>query len=308
MVAESTRSRFAVYGVVPSVIVHVLIVLGLYFTPEPEEEPDCPSQEEACRAICAKRPLPIPEACPKLEPCRCDVVPLELMEPELLAELVLPPEPEVAPAALEPPVPEPAEIPPPPEEVESIVEEVASARPRRAARKRAVEEARAVGVARILGTYGDGNSGTLEDVLAGGEATALDELFAEGMTTSKGGGVSLGGGEGGQLRERRTKGHDADVESAGRLQESTASLSGIVGRKLRGLQKCYERALIEAGVEGKITVELHVEGGKPTKVEVTRNTAGSTDLRDCVIEKAEAWSFDSDVAGETSFSVVFRSE
>ncbi len=306
MVAESTRSRFAVYGVVPSVIVHVLIVLGLYFTPEPEEEPDCPSREEVCQAVCAKRPLAIPEACPKLEPCRCDVVPVELVEPELLAELVLPPEPEVEPTPVEPPAQEPVEPPSPPEE--AIAEKVAEARPRRAARKRGVEEAKSVAVARILGTYGGGEGGSIEDVLSAGDANTLGDLFAEGMTTSKDGGAALAGGDGGQLRERGTKGQLADISSAGRLQESQPSLGRLARAKIRELQKCYERTLVEADVEGKITVELHVEGGKPTNVEVTRNTTGSTDLRDCVTDKAEAWRFDSDVDGETSFSVVFRSE
>ena len=304
MVAESTRSRFAMYGVVPSLIVHGFIVLGLYFTPEHESEepPICPLQEELCHAVCDRRAIAVPERCPEYEPCRCDLVPVELVEPELFAEVVLPPEPVVPP---EPPAaepPSPAE-PPLPEEVDVVVEEVSRVAPRRAARKQRAD-AKAAALVKVLGTYGGESEGALVDVLSGEDVNRLDDVFSEGMSTSKDLDAALGGGEGGQLRAAGGEG----VAVAGDLREVRPSLAKLVRPKVRGLQKCYTRAAIEAGVEGKLELEIEVEDGKATKVEVTKDTTGDADVRACVVEKAEAWSFDSDAEGRTSFSVVFRSE
>lgn len=287
MVAESTRSRFAMYGVVPSVIVHALVVAGLYFTPEhePEEEPNCPTQEDVCRARCAMRPIAVPDACPEPKPCRCDLVPLELMEPEVLAEITLPPEPE----QVEPPVPPPPPQAEPPDATALVVEKTARKSARRVARTKAVEAARSESIVRVLGTYGGGDTTVLDVLTEDTTHNDLDALFSEGLTTSKREDPSVAG-----------------AAAGGELHSLRSTLPGAVRRKVRGLQTCHTKSSIEAGVEGTIALEISVDDGKPTKVDVVEDTTGSMAVRDCVVDKVEAWRFSSETEGDASFRVVFR--
>lgn len=290
---RSFKAQLVLYGLVPSLVVHALVLTAVYLSPQREKpKPPCPTREEVCRHRCDARPIHIPAHCPVQKPCRCDDVMVELAEPELL----LPP-----PAAEPPPIAEPPPVaePPPPVETQAVEEPPAASKKasRKAARKKAEKVARSASIAKVLGTYGGENSAVF-DVLESGD-TRLDGLFDTGITTADSEGKPKPAGG-------RIAGIGATVEESERKPET---LSSVVRRKRTSLRECYSRALVEAGVAGKLRVTLTVDDtGKPTAVTVDRDTTGSDTLRDCVVEQVEGWRLPAGLAGETRFAVVFSTE
>lgn len=295
MTRSDARLRLVVSGVVASVVIHALLLAGLGLIPEPEKEPECPTQEEVCRAVCLERPAPaIPEACPEPQPCECEVV-------ELVAMPTPPVVPEVVPPPLVAPEPVPAPPQPPPPAPEPVAPEAMETAPiekkQNKARRKAEVAARAATIAKVLGTQGDANAGTVLDVISSTENN-LGDLFAQGMASGvvatehhEATALVAGGGGGGS----------ADVVEQ--------SLTDVVRRKLRELQKCHTQSTIEAGVEGKLGIVLTIDdAGRPTKVTIESDTTDSDELRACVVRIVEGWRLPADNAGETRFSAAFLLE
>ncbi|TPV92573.1 MAG: AgmX/PglI C-terminal domain-containing protein [Myxococcales bacterium FL481] len=203
--------------------------------------------------------------------------------------------------------------------------------------KKAVEKARGVGIARVLGTYGGPGEGTVFDVISSTENN-LGELFAMGMTQTvmaDGGGTSpfVAGGEGitahgamvaneglatakgpaveaGRKRERKVK---------GKVKSSTTDIYGdidkravnaTIRRRMSALQHCYEKALRSMpGLKGKIAYSITVSPmGRVSAVVIEEDTLRNPAVRNCTKAKIKGWRFPADGAEEASevtFSVVF---
>ena len=292
MARAASRRSLVAAGVIASVVIHALILAGLHLLPEPEdEEPECPTRREVCQARCLfERELVIPPACPAPSPCECELVEVEPV-PEIVAlptpavpELVVPPPPPPPPPPPKAPVPEP-----PPETKAAVEKRPAKDRAaKKAPRKRAQEAAESVAIARVLGTQGSSELGTIFDVIES-EDNNLGELFASGMTTT----VAADG----RIAELAGGAVHTDLEE---------SLAEAVRRKLPSLRKCHTKSTVDAGIEGKLDVTLNVDdAGKPTGVQVDRDTTGSAEIQRCVVDRIKRWRLPSGQAGETSFKVVF---
>jgi hypothetical protein len=204
--------------------------------------------------------------------------------------------------------------------------------------KQAMAEARSVGVARVLGTYGGPDNGTVFDVIQSTENN-LGELFAQGMTTTvmaDGGDISpfVPGGEGitasggmvntkgfetaegpaldkrDDKRERKvqgkTKASKTDVFGGG----DAKALRATIARRTSALQHCYNQALrTQPDLAGKMTYTIAISVmGSVTKVVVEEDTLGSSSVAACTRAKIQGWRFPmngADEAAEVTFSVVF---
>jgi hypothetical protein len=204
--------------------------------------------------------------------------------------------------------------------------------------KQAMAEARSVGVARVLGTYGGPDNGTVFDVIQSSENN-LGELFAQGMTTTVladggdispfvpgGEGISASGsatntkgfetGEGPSLdkrddkRERKvvgkTKASKTDVFGGG----DAKALRATIARRTGALQHCYNQALrTQPDLAGKMTYTIAISVmGSVTKVVVEEDTLGSASVAACAKAKIQGWRFPmtgADEAADVTFSVVF---
>lgn len=204
--------------------------------------------------------------------------------------------------------------------------------------KKAMAEARSVGVARVLGTYGGPGEGTVLDIIDGTENN-LDDLFAQGMTTTvlaDGGDISpfVPGGEGitasgsamntqgfetgegpvlakkENKRERkvrgRTKAAKTDVFGGG----DAKALRATISRRTSALQHCYNQALrTQPDLTGKMTYTIAVSVmGTVTKVVIEEDTLGSGSVAACTRAKIKGWRFPMNGAeegAEVTFSVVF---
>lgn len=203
--------------------------------------------------------------------------------------------------------------------------------------KKAVEKARGVGIARVLGTYGGPGEGSVFDVISSTENN-LGELFAMGMTQTvmaDGGEISpfVAGGEGitahGAMaaNEGLATAEGPEVEGGGKrerkikgqLKSSTTDIFGDVDktavkttirRRMSALQHCYEKALRSSpGLKGKITYTITVSTmGRVSAVMIEEDTLGNPAVRDCTKAKIKGWRFPSEGAQESSevtFNVVF---
>ena len=298
--AQDARLRLVVSGVVVSVAIHALLLTALALIPEPEKEPDCPTREEVCRAVCLARPEPvIPAACPEPQPCDCELVVVEPI-PEIVA---MPTQPTVVPEVVPLPPVVPEALPPPPEpppppaasEPPARMEKgpVKAKKKNRKARDKAAALAKSLEVARILGTVG-GSEGTVLDVIESTDNN-LGELFAQGMTTT----VAASG----ELDSSALAG----AGGGGSIDVAEESLGDAISRKLRKVQKCHTKDTVGAGVEGKLRIALTIDdAGTPTSVTVESDTTGSEEVRSCVVGIVEGWRLPPSNAGETKFSVVFK--
>lgn len=204
--------------------------------------------------------------------------------------------------------------------------------------EKAMAEARSVGVARVLGTYGGPGEGTVFDVINSTENN-LGELFDQGMTTTVladggdispfvpgGTGISLTGsaaqtqgfntGSGPELAkkdpklERKvagvTKATNTDV--FGDVDKS--SIKAAIKHRTSALQHCYNKALqTQPDLAGKMTYTISISVmGTVTKVDIEEDTLGSGNVATCTRAKIQGWRFPMDGAeepAEVTFSVVF---
>ena len=202
----------------------------------------------------------------------------------------------------------------------------------------AVKQARSVGVARVLGTYGGDGPGTVFDVIQSTE-NRLGELAAAGMTTTVEANGPLGdlapiGGDGidlhGQLTQ--TKGFDTGdgpaIENGvekrerkikGRTKASNTSAAGggdkvaikaTIKHRTGALQHCYNQALrTQPDLNGKMSFAIVINVmGSVTSVAVEEDTLGNPGVKACATAKIKGWRFPMNGAEEgadVSFSVVF---
>lgn len=204
--------------------------------------------------------------------------------------------------------------------------------------KAAVKQARSVGVARVLGTYGGDGPGTVFDVIQSTE-NRLGEFADAGFTTTVEANGPLGdlapiGGDGidlhGQLTQ--TKGFDTGDGPAmengvkkrerkikGRTKATGTSASGggdkgairatIKGRT-SALQHCYNKALrTQPDLSGKMSFAIVINVmGSVTSVVIEEDTLGNAGVKACTKAKIKGWRFPmngADDVADVSFSVVF---
>jgi hypothetical protein len=200
----------------------------------------------------------------------------------------------------------------------------------------AYKEARGVGVALVLGTYGGVGEGTVLDMIQTRENN-LGELFAQGMSTTEeyqggeigdfvagGGGINSTGtvasnegirtGEGPaevgatDKKERKVKATSTTDDVIGDVDKK--SVAATIRRRMPGLEACYEKALrSNASLKGKITFTITINpSGRVTDVKFDEDTVGDSSVRSCTEAKIKGWRFVSEGAEESSevtFSVAF---
>ncbi|PRP96349.1 AgmX/PglI C-terminal domain-containing protein [Enhygromyxa salina] len=200
----------------------------------------------------------------------------------------------------------------------------------------AFQEARGVGVARVLGTYGGPGEGTVLDVIEGTENN-LGDLFAQGMSSTEeyrggeigdfvagGGGIESTGnmaknaglqtGDGPaevgatDKKERKVQAKSSTDDVVGDVDKK--SVSATIRRRMPGLEACYEKALrSNQSLKGKMTYTITINpSGRVTDVDIEDDTVGDASVRSCTIAKIKSWRFLSEGAEESSevtFSVAF---
>lgn len=200
----------------------------------------------------------------------------------------------------------------------------------------AFQEARGVGVARVLGTYGGPGEGTVLDVIEGTENN-LGDLFAQGMSSTEeyrggeigdfvagGGGITSTGtmaknagmqtGDGPAevgatvKKERKVQAKSSTDDVVGDVDKK--SVSATIRRRMPGLEACYEKALrSNQSLKGKMTYTITINpSGRVTDVDIEDDTVGDASVRSCTTAKIKSWRFLSEGAEESSevtFSVAF---
>jgi hypothetical protein len=226
---------------------------------------------------------------------------------------------------------------PPPEKIKDKVDDKQVLEPSKQFSKQALDKARGVGVARVLGTYGGPGEGTVFDVIQSTENN-LGELFAAGMTRvvdADGNEVSgfVPGGEGISALGAVAGTKGFDVTAAGpevaaldkkerkiNLKSSGADIDGDADKKainatirnrMSALQSCYEKALrANAGISGKIAYTITISVmGTVTAVVVLDDSLQDEGVKTCTVAKIKGWRFPTTPGAEASsdvtFSVVF---
>jgi hypothetical protein len=200
---------------------------------------------------------------------------------------------------------------------------------------KAMAQARNVGIARVLGTYGGPGEGTVLDVIESTE-NDLGALFAQGMTTTMladggaitpfipgGEGLSLGGqvldtngfdlGSGPELereekRERKIVGRTkaSKTEVFGNVDKK--GVKAFINQRTNALRVCYENALrTQPSLAGKMTYTIQIGTmGNVTSVAIDEDTVGEGSVRSCTQAKIRGWRFPrAEEDAEVTFSVVF---
>ncbi len=202
--------------------------------------------------------------------------------------------------------------------------------------KQAMKQARNVGIARVLGTYGGPGEGTVMDVIESTE-NDLGGLFAQGMTTTMladggaitpfvpgGEGISLGGsvvdtegfdlGEGPELdkkekkRERKVRGRAKATKTSVFGDIDGKGVKAQINRRMSALQYCYNAVLdSKPGLSGKMTFTIGLSTmGSVTTVAIEEDTVGDPKVKTCATAKIKGWRFGKqEDSGEVTFSVVF---
>lgn len=200
----------------------------------------------------------------------------------------------------------------------------------------AMKQARNVGIARVLGTYGGPGEGTVLDIIDSTENN-LGDLFAQGMTTTMladggditpfipgGEGISLRGSavetegfataEGPELDKRADK---MERKVTGKTKASKTDVFGdvdknamkaYINRRTSALRSCYEKALrTQPDLAGKMSYVIDISTmGNVTSVRVTEDTLGVPSVRACTEAKIKGWRFPKgEDEAEIDFSVVF---
>lgn len=200
----------------------------------------------------------------------------------------------------------------------------------------AFNQARGVGVARVLGTYGGSGPGTVFDTIQSTENN-LGDLFAQGMAIGNyeggalsgeyvagGGGINATGtvasnqgiqtGDGPaevggvDKKERKVKASSNVNEVFGDVDKK--AVSATIRQRMSGLQACYEKALRSApDIKGKMSYTITINPqGRVTKVVIEEDTVGDATVRSCTEAKIKDWRFFAEGAEESSevtFSVNF---
>lgn len=203
---------------------------------------------------------------------------------------------------------------------------------------KAMAEARSVGVARVLGTYGGPGEGTVFDVINSTENN-LGELFDQGMTTTvlaDGGDISpfvpggtgisasgsavqtagfeTGGGPALDRKEDKSERKIAGVTKATNTDVfgdvDKTSIKAAIKHRTSALQHCYNKALrTQPDLAGKMTYTISISVmGSVTKVDIEEDTVGSAGVSSCARAKIQGWRFPMDGAeegAEVTFSVIF---
>lgn len=201
---------------------------------------------------------------------------------------------------------------------------------------KAVAQARNVGIARVLGTYGGPGEGSVLDVIESTE-NDLGDLFAQGMSTTMladggaitpfipgGEGLSLGGqvldtqgfelGDGPALerteekRERKVMGRVKSTKTDVFGDLDGKSVKAQINRRLSALQFCYNQVLsTRPGLAGKMALTIGISAmGSVTSVSIDEDTVGDAKVKTCVQAKIKGWRFGSqEDSGEVTFTVVF---
>jgi len=202
--------------------------------------------------------------------------------------------------------------------------------------EQAMKEARNVGIARVLGTWGGPGEGTVLDVIEGTENN-LGDLFAQGMTTTMladggaitpfvpgGEGISLGGtmegtqgfdlGDSPELekksekRERKIKGRAKTTKTNVFGDIDSKGVKAQISRRTSGLQYCYNSALhTRSDLAGKMTYTISISKmGSVTSVAIEEDTVGDAKVKGCTKAKIKGWRFGTqEDSGEVTFTVVF---
>lgn len=204
--------------------------------------------------------------------------------------------------------------------------------------EKAMAEARSVGVARVLGTYGGPGEGTVFDVINSTENN-LGELFDQGMTTTvladggdispfvpggtgisaSGAAVQTAGFETGSGPDLERKEDKAERKIAGVTKATNTDVFGDVDKtsikaaikhRTSALQHCYNKALrTQPDLAGKMTYTIAISVmGSVTKVDIEEDSVGSAAVSTCARAKIQGWRFPMDGAeegAEVTFSVVF---
>jgi hypothetical protein len=202
----------------------------------------------------------------------------------------------------------------------------------------AFQQARGVGVARVLGTYGGEGPGTVLDVIESTENN-LGDLFAQGMSQTAeyqggqigdfvagGGGITATGtvasneglqtGEGPaevggtEKKERAVKGSAKGTTENVFGDVDKKAVSATIRQRMPGLQACYEKALrSNPGLKGKITYTITINPqGRVTDVSIDEDTVNDASVKSCTIGKIKEWRFFSEGAedsSEVTFGVSF---
>lgn len=202
----------------------------------------------------------------------------------------------------------------------------------------AFNQARGVGVARVLGTYGGEGPGTVLDVIESTENN-LGDLFAQGMSTTAeyqggaigefvagGGGITATGtiasneglktGDGPaevggiEKKERAVKGSAKGTTENVFGDVDKKAVSATIRQRMPGLQACYEKALrSNPTLKGKISYTITINPqGRVTQVVVEEDTVNDASVKSCTIAKIKDWRFFSEGAedsSEVTFGVSF---
>ncbi|WP_146156201.1 AgmX/PglI C-terminal domain-containing protein [Enhygromyxa salina] len=202
--------------------------------------------------------------------------------------------------------------------------------------EKAFQEARGVGVARVLGTYGGPGEGSVLDVIENTENN-LGEMFALGMSSTEeyrggeigdfvagGGGIEstgtmaknagletgTGPAEVGatKKKERKVKAKSSTGDVVGDVDKK--SVSATIRRRMPGLEACYEKALrSNSSLSGKMTYTITINpSGRVSDVDIEVDTVGDASVRSCTTAKIKGWRFLSEGAedsSEVTFSVAF---
>ena len=203
--------------------------------------------------------------------------------------------------------------------------------------KQAMKEARSVGLARVLGTYGGEGPGTVFDVIQSTD-NRLGELMEAGMTTTVeangpvgdlapigGDGIDLHGalvatkgfetGPGPALaktekRERKIRGRTRASKTSASGGGDKKALRATIKHRTSALQHCYNKALrTQPDLSGKMSYTIMISVmGTVTRVMIEEDSLGSAGVAACTKAKIKGWRFPmngADEGAEVTFSVVF---
>lgn len=203
--------------------------------------------------------------------------------------------------------------------------------------KEAMDKARGVGIARVLGTYGGEGPGTVFDVIQGTENN-LGELFAAGMgqvvlpdstevsafvpggegISAQGAvvgvkGVEASGPELAELEKKERKINSSVKSSTGEVfgDADKKAVQATIRQRTGALQACYNKALLNnPGLSGKISYTITISVmGTVTDVRVNEDSLQDAGVQQCTVAKIKGWRFPTtpgaEQASDVSFSVVF---
>jgi hypothetical protein len=203
--------------------------------------------------------------------------------------------------------------------------------------KEAMDKARGVGIARVLGTYGGDGPGTVFDVIQGTENN-LGELFDAGMgqvvlpdgtevsafvpggegISAQGAVVGVKGVEASgpaleELEKKERKINSSVKSSTGEIfgDADKKAVQATIRQRTGALQACYNKALLNnPGLAGKIAYTITISVmGTVTDVRINEDTLQDPGVQQCTVAKIKGWRFPTtpgaEQASDVTFNVVF---